>query len=49
MDDKELEAKLIEQDHRTVPVALNFFRRKRLWPDPDDPRRLAAIQGSQLP
>ena len=41
MEDKIIEAKLIEQEHRFIPIWKNFWVNKREWP-PEDPRRKAA-------
>lgn len=39
----ELEAKLVEQDHRLIPVLHYFFTRRRALPQ-DDPRRDASLR-----
>lgn len=36
-----IEAKLLEQEHRPTHLVLNYFNRKKNYPDEDDPRRKA--------
>ncbi len=38
----EVEARLLEQEHRPPHLVLNFLNRKKKWPNPNDPRRKAA-------
>ncbi|GAB5404292.1 MAG: hypothetical protein Aurels2KO_25230 [Aureliella sp.] len=39
-----LEARLIEQEHRPSHILLNVLRRKEMYPDKNDPRRIATIK-----
>lgn len=39
--DIEIEAKLLEQEHRPTHLVLNYLKRKAKWPNESDPRRKA--------
>ncbi|WP_047817488.1 hypothetical protein [Rhodopirellula islandica] len=44
----ELEARLLRQEHRWVPLVCNFLTRKTKYPDPNDPRRSAVAKALWL-